>query len=195
MSDHKINHAVIVLAAGASRRLGMAKQLVSFDGESLINHTLRLALETQPMQTVLALGHDADAIYSTIRYPLVERVDSVDWERGMSASLKTGIQHVSLGCDGALILLCDQPALSASHLNALLNAWHQQPDHAVASAYADTVGVPALLPRDWFKKILSIKGDQGARELLRNDANVIRVQSPELVHDVDFTQDLPGNSS
>src|SRR5689334_1706014 len=84
MNSRTLQHAVVILAAGASSRLGKPKQLVQLNGESLINHTVRVALETIPAQTLLVLGHDADVIYSTIKYQPVERIDCADWQQGMS---------------------------------------------------------------------------------------------------------------
>jgi len=193
MSSNTPQHAVIILAAGASRRLGTPKQLALLDNETLLNRTLRVASSTQPTQTLLLLGHNADEIYATVNYQPVERLDCSDWHTGMSASLRLGIQHVSPRCAGALVLLCDQPELSAAHLASMLNAWQQYPDRAVASAYANTVGVPALLPKHWFATILSVRGDQGARDRLRSDPNVIRIDAPELTQDVDVAGDLPAD--
>jgi len=190
-STGTVRHAIIILAAGESKRLGIDKQLVPINGESLINRTIRIALETQPMQTLVVLGHHADKIHSSIVHSTIQRIDCTDWQQGMSASLRAGIQHVHPECAGALLLLCDQPALSAAHLTAMVNAWRQHPDHAVASAYADTIGVPALLPRTSFASILTIQGDQGAKAWLRQSAKVIPIAAPELVQDVDVPRDLP----
>jgi len=185
-------HAVIILAAGASRRLGTAKQLLEQQGELLLQRSARLARDTQPAQTLVVLGHDADRIFATISGDNVQRVDCPDWQQGMSASLRAGIVNVAKECRGALILLCDQMELTAHHLNLICRTWRQQPDRAVASAYANTLGVPALLPRAWFDRVTGLRGDQGARALLRGNPDVVSIGAPELVRDVDTTQDLAG---
>ena len=190
MSRQQLQHAVVILAAGASRRLGTPKQLLTLYGESLVNRTIRIALETHPKQTVLVHGHQAADIVASIKYSDVDCVTCTDWQNGMSASLRSGLQHVHAGCEGALILLCDQHHLNAPHLNRLCATWRQHPDHAIASAYANIAGVPALLPRSWFGRVSSIHGDQGARELLRQGDNVIRVAAPEMAQDIDTPQDL-----
>lgn len=189
------HHAVIILAAGGSKRLGTAKQLVTIDGESLLNRTIRIALDTQPQQTLVVLGHDADRIYASIEAPEVQRVDCIDWQLGMSASLRSGIQNVTTDCQGAVVVLCDQPGLTAEHLNALLNKWHIHPDSAIASAYADVAGVPAIFPRSWFKELLAVEGDQGARTLLRRGRGILQMPAPELAADLDHPDDLPRNFS
>lgn len=193
MNDASPQHAVIILAAGASRRMGTPKQLLFIDGERLINRVIRLAKTTAPSQILLVLGHHADEIAAAIQYLDVERVDCADWQRGMSASLQAGINHVNPRCDGALIMLCDQPDVTDIHLNAMLNRWHHHPDHAVASGYEGTLGVPALLPRNWFAKIHTLQGDQGARELLRTNPAVIAIKTGALARDIDFPQDIQGD--
>lgn len=187
------SHAVVILAAGASRRLGTPKQLLSINGELLINRIIRVALTTRPAQTLLVLGHGADEIHAMVHDDNVARIDCSDWQSGMSASLRAGIDGVDSRCDGALILLCDQPELASEHLQSIVQTWRQHPDHAVASRYQSTLGVPALLPRSWFPKIGAIGGDQGARELLRSLPQVIGIPSPQLARDIDFPWDLPAH--
>ena len=184
-------HAAIVLAAGASQRLGITKQLIEIDGEPLVRRVMRAVLITKPSRTLVVLGKNADAIFSAVADLAVTRVDCVNWAEGMSASLRTGIAQLNDDCDGALITLCDQPALTTAHLQKLLGSWHEWPKQAIASAYANTLGVPAILPRSWFAEINALRGDQGARDLLRNRTHpVVAVSAPELERDIDHPQDL-----
>jgi molybdenum cofactor cytidylyltransferase/nicotine blue oxidoreductase len=88
-----------------------------------------------------------------------------------------------------LIVVCDQPALDAAHLRALTAAWRAAPQRAVASAYAQRLGVPALLPRAWFGEIAY--GDSGARQLLaRRRADVAAIENEALARDIDWPGDL-----
>jgi len=183
-------HAAIILAAGASRRMGTAKQLLNKDGETLLRRAIRMAQKTNPVQTLVVLGHEADNLFSTIKDMKVQRIDCKDWQQGMSASLRAGVSLVDAECQGALVVLCDQVELSEKHLELLCNIWRLQSDHAVASAYDHTLGVPAMLPRSWFHRVDSLGGDQGARDLLRNDPSVLAVVAPELARDIDTPQDL-----
>ncbi len=192
--NNRLQHAAIILAAGASRRLGTPKQLVSINNETLLNRTLRLASSTHPAQLLLVLGYRADEIYASVKHN-VERVECLDWQTGMSASLRAGLQHVNADCAGALIMLCDQTSLSDDHLKVLLETWMHQPGCAVASGYGDEIGVPAFLPRSWFAELNDVRGDQGARQLLRSRSDVIQIAAPDLVHDIDFVHELPTNFS
>jgi len=183
-------HAAIVLAAGASRRLGTPKHLLHVDGETLLHRAARIALATAPAQTLVVLGANAAAMREAVADLDVRSVVCDDWQRGQSASLQAGVSALEDGIEGVLVLLCDQVGLDAAHANTLLQAWHDEPTRAVASAYADVIGVPAVLPRAWFADVLRLQGDRGARDLLRRrDAEVVKITAPALARDVDTPRD------
>jgi len=180
-----------VLAAGASRRLGTSKQLLRLHGETLVRRAMRMGLATQPRSAVIVLGAEADAVYASVSDLYVRRVDCADWELGMGASLRAGLTALPAECDGALIVLCDQPALDTPHLHQLVTAWRANPRGAAASSYAGRLGVPALLPRDWFAELGAEIGDRGARDLLaRRREEVVTIVDEALALDVDRNEDL-----
>jgi CTP:molybdopterin cytidylyltransferase MocA len=182
-------HGAIVLAAGASGRLGRSKQLMRFQGETLVRRATRLALGTQPRDAIVVVGAEADAVHASVADLPVRRIDCADWRDGMGASLRAGLDALSSACDGALVVLCDQPALDVAHLDRLCSAWREQPHRAIASAYAGRLGVPALLPRSWFKEIHG--NDRGARDLLASRmAEVVAVEHEALAWDIDTESDL-----
>jgi molybdenum cofactor cytidylyltransferase len=186
-------HGAIVLAAGASGRFGRAKQLLQLDGEALVHRASRLALATGPFDVVVVVGADADAVFASVRDLAVRRVDCADWRAGMSASLRAGVAALRSECAGALVVLCDQPALDAAHLDGLLSAWRTNPQQAVASAYAGSRGVPALLPRGWFADLERSNRDLGARDLIaQRPEQVTAVVNERLAWDVDRKRDWPG---
>lgn len=179
-------HGLLVLAAGASRRLGEAKQLLRFDGESLVRRATRLGLATKPAQALLVVGAAADAVATEVADLPIATLPCPDWRDGLGASLAAGLHALDDGIDGALVVLCDQPGLDAAHLQALLAAWHANPTGAAASAYAGVLGVPALLPCAWFAELAAGDHDRGARDLLRQRAaRVAPVPAPALAHDLD----------
>jgi CTP:molybdopterin cytidylyltransferase MocA len=184
-------HGLIVLAAGASQRLGTSKQLLRLHGETLVRRATRLGLTTKPGAAVIVLGADADAVFASVDGLAVQRVDCADWALGMGASLRAGLAALPPECAGALIVLCDQPALDAPHLHGLVSAWRANPASAAASSYAGRVGVPALLPRAWFAELMAEVGDEGARQLLaRRSEDVAAIANEALALDVDRDQDL-----
>lgn len=184
-------HGVVVLAAGASRRLGRPKQLVAIDGETLLHRTVRHALATCPADLVVVVGAAATGSAEAVADLRVRCVEATAQQAGMGLSLRCGIAALSAACDGVLVLVCDQPALDAAHLAGMVARWHERPHQAVASGYAGTFGVPALLPLDWLCAA-ALDGDRGARDLLRaRNAEVTIVANDALARDVDHPSDLP----
>jgi len=185
------SHGAVLLAGGASRRLGFPKQLIEIDGEPLLRRVARALLATSPLDCVVVLGHEPERMRAVLDGLPVRSVVAEQHARGMSASLAAGIAALDAHCQAALVALTDQPALDAAHLIALRDAWRCAPDHAVASAYADTRGVPAVLPRAWFAEIAQLRGDVGARDLLRaSDRAIVAIAAAALERDLDRPQDL-----
>jgi molybdenum cofactor cytidylyltransferase len=183
-------HAAVLLAAGGSRRLGTAKQLLLVDGEPLVRRAGSALLATQPTGLYVVVGSQADRVFGAVADVGAVRVDCDDWQLGLSASLRAGIAALPGDVEGALVALCDQPAMDARHLQALLRAFHAHPTHGVASGYAGVLGVPAVLPRSWFADVMQLSGDAGARELFRSQTRAVQVvDAPLLEFDVDEPSD------
>ena len=197
MRSHDVlaTHGAVLLAGGASTRLGRAKQLIEIDGVSLLRRAAEALLATAPQVLVVVLGHDAVALQAHIADLPLQCVVAQGHAEGLAASLRAGIAAMPPACDGALVALTDQPALDAQHLCALRDAWRAAPERAIASAYAGVLGVPALLPRAWFARLARLQGDIGARALLRTRSNeVVAIAAPALAHDLDTPADLAGST-
>jgi CTP:molybdopterin cytidylyltransferase MocA len=190
-------HGALLLAAGASRRLGRPKQLVQVDGEPLIRRAARALLATGPLDAVVVLAGAEPRFLEALAGLAIRPVVAADAARGLAASLRCGLAALASRCEGALVALTDQPALAATHLLALRDAWRAAPAGAAASAYAGVIGVPALLPRGWFAELSGGAGDAGARVLLRARRGEVRaVDLPALARDIDLAADLapPGGA-
>jgi CTP:molybdopterin cytidylyltransferase MocA len=129
----------IVLAAGASARLGQPKQLVEYQGETLLARAIRLANESGAGPVFVVLGADIEAILSAGLRDGSVPVINKDWQEGIAASIQAGLRAVHGELPdtvGVLLLACDQPRLSASHLRALLRAFSSESGPVIAaSAY------------------------------------------------------------
>jgi molybdenum cofactor cytidylyltransferase len=159
--------AAIVLAAGASRRLGQPKQLLMLDGETLLARSVRLAGEAGVAPILVVVGARAELIGAAVPPGIATVVMNEDWEQGIASSIHAGVNALNAGARGALILACDQPRLSAEHLRGLIETFDAQGVASiVASAYAGVVGIPAVFPREAFPHLLALSGDKGARALL-----------------------------
>jgi len=177
--------AAVVLAAGASTRLGQLKQLVRLGEETLLERAVRLAREAGCSPVVVVLGAEyVQVLGSSLPGDAVPVVND-RWEEGMASSILLGVQtlgFVAKEAEGVVIMTCDQPAVTAPHLRALMGA-----DEVMASHYAGRNGVPAYFPSSQFGELMKLRGDAGARELLRT-ARSVELPGGEL--DVDTTDDL-----
>jgi len=183
------NVHALLLAAGGSRRFGGFKQLLEFRGESLLRRAARIASELLEGRVVVVHGPKPTKCQRELSGIDVAHAVNANWEGGVATSLRAGIRALPENCAAALVLLCDQPLIGADQIRALLGAWAAAPDRIAASAYADTVGVPAVIPRRYFPEVLQLSGDRGAKSVIEaNAANVIAVAIPEAGLDID-TQD------
>lgn len=177
-----MNAAGIILAAGSSQRLGQPKQKVLLAGESLLQRAIRTATEARlsPIIVVIRLTNDSTAAMQSD----IEFVINSNPDEGIASSIRCGIRALApKEVAGAVIMTCDQPALTAAHLHALAS----DEGRITGSRYARTTGVPAYFPTASFAELLRLNGDSGARALLQA-AHCISAESLEL--DIDTQQDL-----
>lgn len=175
--------AAVILAAGASRRLGNPKQLVLINGERLLERAVRVAVEAGCKPLVI-LGFQAAEIAAQCSLRNAEIILNPDWEQGMGTSIRAGIQAAQ-GSGAAIVMTCDQPAVTAHHLKALIAAAAN--GEIVASGYAGRPGVPAYFPESCFPPLLELNEDTGARDLLR-DARTVNLPNGQM--DVDTPEAL-----
>ena len=185
------SHAVVVLAAGGSTRLGQAKQLLTRDGETLVHRAVRLALETSPAQVLLVVGANVEFISAGVADLQCEVVSNNEWQSGMAGSLHIAGEHLGSAVQRVLVLVCDQPALERRHLDALLEGARASEAGCAATVHGDALGVPAVVPRDWFASMQAI-GDRGFGRRLgqQRAAGIFQLDAPELGMDIDSREDL-----
>ena len=157
---------VVILAAGASRRLGHAKQLVSISGEPLLRRQCRCALAARVGPVLVILGWDADQHKQVIAdLPVDVRVND-ECQEGIAATLRHAVAAASARRAATLVLLCDQYRITPDDLRTLYNTWRLSPSTACVSRWHDYSGPPAILPIQCYDKVLALRGDTGARALL-----------------------------
>jgi molybdenum cofactor cytidylyltransferase len=181
----------IVLAAGGSSRFGSPKQLVRIAGRPLLHTAVTRASEVVGSALIVVLGSGAAELGALLKHSPGSIVINQQWREGLASSIRAGIARLPLTCAGAMLLLADQPAVTADDLKRLVGTWRKQPQYIAAALYAGAMGVPAIFPRTLFQQLSQLRGDRGARALLRRNADrAIRVTMPSAAIDVDTPEDL-----
>ncbi len=173
----------MVLAAGASRRLGRPKQTVVLAGETLVKRAVRVAQQAG-LAPVIAVVRAGGGLGDSLQQlgALVVLNDHAD--EGIAASVRLGVQAARrVQAAGVVLMTCDQVAVTADHLRALC-AGRAEP---AGSGYAGKVGIPAYFPAASFAALLQLQGDTGARDLLRG-ARAVATEA--LAFDVDTEEDV-----
>ena len=174
--------AVVVLAAGASTRLGRPKQLESLDGRPLLRHVVDAAALARPDQLVVVLGHHGAAIAAALADAPGEIVHNPDARAGQSTSLAAGLAAVRADIERVVILLGDQPHVDPGVIVRVAEG--EGP--ARRARYRDRPGHPVALDRELFGRLELVSGDEGARSLLRELSDQVR----EVHVDADAPLDL-----
>lgn len=187
------NIGIIVLAGGGSARLGTPKQSLSYAGETLLRRAVRAAIASGCRPIVVTLGANADALRGEIEDLETVIAENENWQSGMSGSIRCGLEKLTETnpqTRGVIIAVCDQPFGSAEIFTRLIEKHLSGDAPIVASAYNETVGVPALFSREFFPHLLALEGDAGAKKIIREfSAQVSTVAFPEGAFDIDTAED------
>jgi molybdenum cofactor cytidylyltransferase len=164
----------VVLAAGASTRLGRPKQLVEVEGTPLVVRAARTALDADLGPVIVVLGAGADAVEPSLQRLDIACTRNARWQEGMGTSIAAGVEAAAADprCDAVILMTCDQPRVLAGHLGALATAWRSGHGDAVGSAYGGSVGIPALFARSRFAALSALAPRTGAKALLADAASV-----------------------
>ena len=181
--------AALVLAAGGSARLRRPKQLLRFQEESLVRLAVAAAHGAGSSPILVVLGRDRAEITVELSDLPVEILPNEWWERGIGTSIRVGIAALP-PAEAVVILTCDQPYVSAELISRLIEEQTNSQREMVASAYAGTIGVPALFTYACFEKLLSLGDQQGAKALLLAQVDAVgRVDFAEGAIDIDTPED------
>ncbi|HEY0468684.1 MAG TPA: NTP transferase domain-containing protein [Polyangiaceae bacterium] len=180
--------ACAVLAAGASRRLGHPKQLTLHRGEPLVRLAAECACQSRAAAAAVVVGAHAGSVRAALGALPIEVLPNPEWETGMAGSIRVASAWAEqLDADALLLALCDQPRLSAAHLDGLI-AEFERTGLPVASHYAHKSAVPALFPRSLLAALAKLDGDSGASRLLNDGRALRRISWADGEFDVDTVE-------
>ncbi|QRR01583.1 nucleotidyltransferase family protein [Dyadobacter sandarakinus] len=184
---------IIILAAGNSSRLGKPKQLLHFRGQSLLSHMVQEALNVQEKVVFVVTGAKQELIDAEIGQKPVHLIYNPDWETGMGSSIAAGVKALCSmypQLQAVIIAVCDQPFVNAEHLKQLIATAEHSPENIIASAYAGTMGTPALFPNLFFDELKALTGQEGAKKLFtRHASQLSSVHFPSGETDIDTHED------
>ncbi|MGR3809288.1 nucleotidyltransferase family protein [Jiulongibacter sp. NS-SX5] len=165
-----MNVGIIILAAGEAKRMGVPKQLLDVNGKSMLQNVIDSALESSCYPVTIVLGAHKAQVVPALKDQPVNLVDNAQWQTGMASSIKMGMvgsYMLKKDLDAVIISTSDMPEISSSILKELIRAAEDK-DHAIiSSSYGKVKGVPALFKRSVFEELISLKGDEGARQIFQ----------------------------
>lgn len=162
---------LIILAAGASKRIGKPKQLLRYKGKSFIRRTVKAGIDSGCKPIVVVLGAHFAEILPEIVLNTVHIVHNNEWEEGMASSIRTGLTKIletDPYIDDVIFMLCDQPMVDVNLLKSLIRKRQTTGMKIISCAYGNTYGVPVLFNNAYFPELLELHGEEGAKKLLFN---------------------------
>ena len=191
MLESPPNIFAAIMAAGRASRFGATKQIASYAGEPLAGHAAAVARRAFGDRVLNVLGHDLSAVLHALGPDGGFAIVNDDYEQGLGSSIACAARSCRELADALVIVLADQPLVTAAHLRDLVEAWSGAEHRIVATAFDDTRGPPVLFPRAAFDDLSRLRGDRGAHTLLRDSRFELRSIRFQLAAvDIDLPADL-----
>lgn len=165
----------MVLAAGGSRRLGRPKQLLPVWGRPLLEVVLARVCASQLDDVVVVLGESADEISRTVDIGRARITVNTEYATGMSSSLRAGVKAVDVDMCRLVVILGDQPNISATLIDDLLALHCESGLPAAALSLGGLLHPPVVLDRSLWGELLALSGDVGCRALIRSRPELVAV--------------------
>lgn len=180
---------IILLAAGSSNRLGRPKQLVDWQGQPLIRHMAKVAIEANLGPVTVVLGANDDACREALGDLQLTAIHNPNWTAGMGSSISAGLLSMIVqATDGVIVMLCDQPLVDADLLRSLKELSEEY--YVVASRYHEQLGPPAFFSPEQYDSLLALDGAEGAKSVINMETSVGWVEAPQAAADIDTPDDL-----
>ncbi|MEP5341842.1 MAG: nucleotidyltransferase family protein [Algibacter sp.] len=173
------NIAIVILAAGASRRMGTPKQLLSWGNDTLLKHAVKTAVDSHACKVIVVLGANYEAIENDIKSLAITILKNDNWELGLGKSIACAANSIinsNEDFDGVLITLADQPLIDTAFLNEFITNFIPNQNQIIATSYGEEKkGVPVLFDKNYFSELEMLSDDNGAKILLKKHDTLIEV--------------------
>jgi molybdenum cofactor cytidylyltransferase len=166
---------------------------LEYDGQSLLQYAIDAAVNSKAATIVVVLGANSDLISKKIDTLKVRLIENSEWEEGMASSVRNGLnalQRISPATDAVIFMVCDQPFVSASLINQLMETQKETGKSIVTCNYGEAIGPPALFHKSLFNELMQLRGDAGARKIIQqHDNEVVTVLFASGKMDIDTQED------
>lgn len=175
--------AILILAAGESKRMNGIKQLLPWKNTTLLGNAIEQAIQSKANAVYVVLGANTDLIAPTIAHYNIQTIENKNWKNGLGNSIACGVDFIREtqgDYDAILITLADQPLLTADYYNRLIDNYVQNKAKIIASETNNSPSVPAIFDAIYFEKLSQLNQDQGAKEILlaaQNELFVLRADT------------------
>jgi molybdenum cofactor cytidylyltransferase len=181
----------LLLAAGTSSRLGRPKQLEELDGIALVSRAVGALGESDVDEVVVIVGQAADRVAERIDPGRVKVILNPGYERGLSSSLRLGVDSLDKRSEAVVVCLADQPFVTKELIDSIIERHLVTGADAVVAASGELVSPPVLLSRRLYGKIAALRGDRGAKAIALAEPSLERVEvGADTLLDVDTDQEL-----
>lgn len=186
-----LNIYSLVMAAGQASRFNGAKMLAKYRGESMVRRSLRLGIQATGQNTALIVGGEWQRVFGDCESIAPFIVRNEDYESGMASSIACGTRAVRPVAGAVMILLADQPLITADHLLSMKQALYASPSSIIATEFDQVVGPPVIFPAAYFATLSALSGDSGARVVIEKNSDVvIKISFDDAAIDIDTPDDL-----
>ena len=181
----------IILAAGESSRFGSLKQLAIYKNETLLGRCIKMVEKVMGSNYIVIMGDNSTQLYHAHQPQLGFISINGNHKDGLSSSIKHGIEILPNSADAIMVILVDQPLVTISHLEKIIQLWKKNTKKIVCTSDSLNQGPPAIIPKKYFSSLLKITGDQGAKNLfLKHKKDVIHIIDKSVFTDIDTVDDL-----
>ncbi|UKM64438.2 nucleotidyltransferase family protein [Flavobacteriaceae bacterium GSB9] len=188
------NIAIVVLAAGASRRMEKVKQLLPWGDVTLVEHVIRTVLSVKANTSAVVLGANSDIVNPQLKEYPITIIKNERWKEGMSKSISKATLFFldrKPRPDGIMFILADQPFVTSTYLSEMINSFTPNKKQILATRYKDgKKGVPVVFDKYYFKELADLKGDKGAKIVLEAHNVCVQILDAPFVNmDIDLKED------